>query len=144
MAAPDQRTMASRSGTGPICAKRAKLLPLGLLLVCACLNPMPEEFPSNDGPEVTVGGGVTGSVGNDANETPSLPGTSTGSEDFVGESGGSGGASAGSVPPATQPPSNGADGEAAAPDAGAADAGPPSVVEDTRAEETGDEGDTAP
>jgi len=55
MPAPDPQTMALRSGIVPQCAKRVRLLALGLFLLTACLNPMPEEFPSNDGDAVVTG-----------------------------------------------------------------------------------------
>jgi hypothetical protein len=140
MPTPDRETMAPRSGFEPECARRARLLALALLLLSACLNPMPEEFPSNDDP-VNVGGNIDlAPVDDEANGRPTVP-----DQDGPGDFGaaGSGGTGGNVSPPAAQPPLTGSDGngESEAPDAGA-DAGTPSTTGTD--DDTSPEGDTAP
>jgi hypothetical protein len=119
----------------PICAKHVRFLALALL--GACLNPMPEELPSND--DSVVNNGVSGgSVETDTNERPSTDDSPPG---FLGEAGS--GDSATENPPAQPPEAGSGDQEApAARDAGA-DAGAPSV-EDTSPEDTSAEGEPIP
>lgn len=85
MPAPDRQTMARRSEVVSQCAKRARLW--AILLLSACLNPRPEELPSNDdGPglsatpgEGSVNAGDPGAPhtpSDDRPETPPAPGTS--------------------------------------------------------------------
>jgi len=145
MPAPDPQTLAPRSELVPKCAKgakRAKLVALLLLLFSACLNPMPEEFPSNG--DVIVGVPGRGSD-DEANELPIVPDQNAGPVDFgEGASGGSGGSGGNATPPATQPPTTGGDGdgEADAPDAGA-DAGTPGAAA-TGTDDTSSEDETDP
>lgn len=139
MPPPDRETMAPRSGLEPECARRARVLALVVLMISACLNPMPEEFPSN-GESVSVGGGIDLSPTDDgANGRPTVS-DQGGPGGFVEGAGGTGGNVA---PPAAEPPISGNDGagEAEAPDAGA-DAGIPSTTGTD--DDTSPEGDTAP
>jgi hypothetical protein len=139
MPAPDPLTLASRSGNVPVRAKRIRLLALALCLFSACLNPMPEEFPSNDEEAIIIGPGLNGS--DDVSDRPTVPDQNASGEDF-GSAGGSGGTSASGTPPATDSPPIIGGGEAAAPDAGV-DAGA-SSTETTGTETASPEGETAP
>jgi hypothetical protein len=143
MPPPDPQTMARRSGLVPRCAKRARLLALALFPFSACLNPMPEEFPSNDGEPVVTGIPGSGTVNDDESALPTVPDLNT-EGDIFGGAGGSGGTGGNVAPPATQPPITGSDGtgETEAPDAGA-DAGA-SDREATGTEAASPEGETAP
>lgn len=141
MPAPDPQTLAPRSGIVPQCAKRTRLLALALCLFSACLNPMPEEFPSADEEAVIVGPGLNGSDG-EQSDRPTVPDQNGSGEDFAG-AGGSGGTSSSGTPPATNsPPIIEGGGEATAPDAGV-DAGA-SSTEATGTEAASPEGETAP
>ncbi len=140
MPTPDPQTLAPRSGIVPLCAKRTRLLALALCLFSACLNPMPEEFPSADEEAVLDGPGANGGYV-DLYQPPTVPDNGSG-DDFAG-AGGSGGTSSSGTPPATDsPPIIEGGGEAAAPDAGV-DAGA-SSTEATGTETTSPEGETAP
>jgi hypothetical protein len=138
MPAPDPQTLAPRSGLVPQCAKRGKPLACLLVLLSACLNPMPEEFPSNDD-AVPVIGGVPGSspTGSDeANGSPIIVPDQSGPGDIFGGGAGTGGSGGNIGPPLSEAPTNtSGEDEPAAPDAGPADAGAPS------AEATGTEED---
>jgi hypothetical protein len=140
MPTPDPQTLAPRSGLVPQCAKGGKPLALLVILFSACLNPMPEEFPSNDDGVPVIGEPGSSSDANDeANGAPIVPEQNSGPGDIFGGGAGSGGSGGNVSSPLPQSPS-GNDGEVdpAAPDAGA-DAGAPS------AEATGtDEGETTP
>jgi hypothetical protein len=142
MPAPDPQTMAPRSGVAPACARRTRLLALALVLFSACLNPMPEEFPSNDEGAVIIGPGLNGGNAGDPSDRPTVPDRDD-SGDLLGGADGSGGTSASGSPPATQPPPvNEGGGEASAPDAGV-DAGA-SSTEAAGTEAASPEGETTP
>jgi hypothetical protein len=125
----------------PQCAKRGKALAFLLVLLSACLNPRPEEFPSNA--EVSAIG-TPGSNSGDNNEMSGPP-VGSGQEDpgynIIGDGAGSGG-DLGEPLPQTPADSSSGEGEPAAPDAGA-DAGAPSA-ELTGAEDTSTEGQAVP
>jgi hypothetical protein len=133
----DPMTMAQRSELVPHCASRARLW--AMLLLSACLNPMPEEFPSEDGSAVqlgpSAGAGAGEATGND-DGAPTVPDRGQG-PDFVEGGAGTGGSAPGDVPSPTSPPTgSGGDGELGAPDAGT-DAGS-FAVDDTGAEAGGE------
>lgn len=105
MAAPERRATARRSGVVPTCAAFAAAL--AYALATACLNPMPDDFPSNDESGSATDRGSGGSGGS-ANLIPAAPGLNG-----DGESPGEGPSTDAPEPP---PPSGGAG--AAGPDAG--------------------------
>jgi hypothetical protein len=116
-----------------------------MLLLSACLNPMPEEFPSEDGSAVqlgpSAGAGAGEATGND-DGPPTVPDRGQG-PDFSEGGAGTGGTAPGNAPsPSSPPPIDNGGGEVGAPDAGT-DAGS-SGLDDTGAEDTGSEGEAAP
>jgi hypothetical protein len=141
MPAPDPQTLAARSGLVPQCAKGGKPFALLLVLLSGCLNPMPEEFPSNDSLVPDIGEPET-TTNEQADGPPTLPNPND-PGDLLGDGAGSGGSGGNASPPLTQSPT-GADGESepAAPDAGA-DAGAPSP-EATGTDDTSPEGEATP
>jgi hypothetical protein len=142
MPAPDPQTLAARSGLVPQCAKGGKPFVLLLVLFSGCLNPMPEEFPSNDSLVPDIGEPETTTT-DEANGPPTLPNPGDSGEILGGDIG-TGGSGGNVSPPLTDPPvpvGNG-EGEPAAPDAGA-DAGAPSA-EATGTDDTSPEGEATP
>ena len=129
MAAPDRQTQASRSGFVPRSAIGA--LVWACAVIVACLNPMPEEFPSGQadvdtsGPGRGEGGGAGG---------PSVPGpvNDDDPDDLfenpdTGSGAGTGGASGTPAPPnegAAEQPDAGADAGTLADDSNDSDATP--------------------
>jgi hypothetical protein len=118
MASSERHTRAARSGFVPKCAGRA-LWAIALLLA-ACLNPMPDDFPSSrdtDTPVITPGLGGASAV-----EGP--PAYAGGGGGAAGGNLGEGGAPSSSEP-------NGLDGgepDAGPPDSGLPDSGAPRVA----------------
>lgn len=145
MRAPDPQTLTARSGPVPQCAKRGEAIAFLLVLLSACLNPRPEEFPSNDDMSAVIG--TPGSSSGDNNEASGPP---VGSEqedpgyNIIGDGAGSGGSGGDLGQPLPQTPtddSSSGEGEPAAPDAGA-DAGAPSA--ELTGEDTSTEGQAVP
>jgi hypothetical protein len=127
----------------PQCANRGKPLALLLVLLSACLNPMPEEFPSNEDGVSVIGTPGSSTGGNDeAGGRPIVTDGQSGPGDILGGGAGTGGSGGDLGPPLPEAPTNtSGEGEPAAPDAGPADAGAPSA---TGADDTSTEGEAVP